>query len=424
MRLFNRKKDKIKDEVSTITTNPTISELNTFFNTEDITNIGDNKLTSSTYYTCMLIRCNTIAKLPLKLKREDKEKGSVDATDNNLYNLLGRRPNPFMTPHDFIWATEFQRLEYGNAFWVYRTDIKGKITGLYLLNSPQVEIYLDEGCILDGKNSVFYVYTDTKKGQMIYTSENIVHFKNFAKNGVIGTSIKKYMCDTITNEQYATNVIKSRYTSGLQDPIVVTYIGDLNDAKQQKIRKKFDDLGGAKNAGKVIPIPTDFDIKQLETKLVNNQFFQLQGLNTRQIANAFGVKGFQLNDMEKSTYNNIEQQNKAYYVDTLQNVLTNYEQEMNYKLLTEEQPNYYFSFNVDSMLRSDTKTRYECHNLAISQGWKSRAEIRKTENLPYIEGTEELSVDNGACIPLKNLGEQYVKGGDDDGKENISVQEE
>lgn len=413
--LFNLFKKNIKNEVETIGTNPTLEELNKFFNTDDILNIGDSRLTSSTYYSCMLIRCNSIAKLPLKLMKSDQKQGSIEDTNSNLTRLLRRRPNPFMTPHDFLWATEFMRLEYGNAFWVYTTDSKGNVTGLYLLNSNQVEIWVDEGCILNGRNSVFYIYTDSKKGQLIYTNNNILHFKNFAKNGIVGTSIKKYLSNIISNEQYGDNVIKSKYKSGLQDPIIVKYIGDLNEAKRQSIRKKFESLGGAENAGKVIPIPTDFDVKQLETKLVNSQFFQLQGLTTRKIANAFGVKGFQLNDMEKSTYNNIEQQNKAYYSDTLQNVLTEYEQELNYKLLDDNKQlkeGYYFEFNVNSILRSDTKTRYECNNLAITQGWKTRAEVRKMEGLPFIEGTDKLTVDNGACIPIESLGNQYSKGGE------------
>ncbi|MBQ2669733.1 MAG: phage portal protein, partial [Clostridia bacterium] len=220
--------------------------------------------------------------------------------------------------------------------------------------------------------------------------------------------------ETIDNEQYAQQVIKNKYENGLQDPIIVQYIGDLDEARQKKIQKKFADLGGAKNAGKVIPIPTEFKVDQLETKLVNSQFFQLQGLTTRHIANAFGVKSFQLNDMEKSTYNNIEQQNKAFYSDTLQNVLTAYEQELTYKTLTAEEQakGYYWQFNVDAILRSDLKTRYEAHTLAVNSGWETRKEVREKEGLPYIPGTDKLTVNNGAAIPLDDLGNQYKEGGE------------
>lgn len=415
MKLFKNISNKFRSstETSSITLNPTVEELRAFFKA-DIEEISDSRLNSSTYYTCMLIRCNAIAKLSLKLKQKEEKKGSRNATEHPLYKILKTRPNPFISSHDFLWATEFQRLEYGNAYWVYDTS-RGTIKNFYLLESSRVEIMIDNSNILSNKNSVYYIYNDPKQGQLIYTSDNILHFKNFAMSGIKGTSIKKYMSDIIANEQYATKVLKGKYKNGLQDPIIVQYTGDLNEAKQNKIKKKFQDLGGAQNAGKVVPIPTDFKVEQLETKLVNSQFFQLQGLTTRQIANAFGVKGFQLNDMEKSTYNNIEQQNKAFYSDTLQNPLTAYEQEMTYKTLTTEEQNkgYYWEFNVDTMLRSDLQTRYQAYNSAIDNGWRSRAEVRELEGLPYEEGTEQLTVGNGACIPLKDLGKQYVKGGDE-----------
>lgn len=412
MGIFKTIKSKFRNEVETISTNPTIEELQEFFGIS-IGDISGSKLNSVSYYSCMQIRCNAIAKLPIKLLRES-DKGIEKATDNPLYNVLKKRPNSFTNAHDFIWATEFQRLEYGNAFWVMDCDRRGNIVALYLLDSSKVNIIVDNTEILDSKNSVYYTYNDPIKGQLIYTNDNIVHFKNFSMNGLKGTSIKKYIYEIIENEQYSNKLLRDKYKNGLQDPIVVQYIGDLNEAKQQKIKKKFSDMGGAKNAGKVVPIPSDFKVEQLETKLVNSQFFQLQGLTTRHIANAFGVKGFQLNDMEKSTYNNIEQQNKAFYSDTLQNVLTTYEQEMDYKLLPKNTGKYelYTKFNVDSILRSDLNTRTSSYVSGIQNGYMTIKEVREKENLPYIEGTDELIIGNGASIKLKDLGNQYLKGGD------------
>lgn len=126
------------------------------------------------------------------------------------------------------------------------------------------------------------------------------------------------------------------------------------------------------------------------------------------------LRDFQLNDMEKSTYNNIEQQNKAFYSDILQNVLTTYEEEMYYKLLFDyqKQKGYYLTFNVDSILRSDLKSRTDAHRTAVVTGWKTIAEVRAQENLPYIEGTDKLIIGNGASIFLDELGNQYPKGGE------------
>ena len=411
---IGKSKKKIKNEVQT-STEPrtfTIQELNDFFdNSEILSAIGKSNLTAATYYACMLIRCNAIAKIPFKVYKQDGD--GAKSEQHSINELLKFRPNPFTSAHDFLWATEFQRLEYGNAFWAY-DFFGGKITALYLLNSTAVEIVIDNTGLLDKPNSVYYLYNDSKKGQLIYPANRIVHFKNFSMNGLKGTPIKKYLYDVITQEKYAQKVVNEKYSKGLQDPIIVTYTGDLNEARSQAIKKKFANLGGAENAGKVVPIPTDFDVKQLETKLVNSQFFQLNGLTTRHIANSFGVKSFQLNDMEKSTYSNIEQQNRAFYSDTMQNVLTAYEQEMTYKLLSTADRNggIFIKGNADVFLRSDIETRYRAYQTGISSGFLQIAEARKKEDLPFVPGTDRLIIGNGASIPLEDLGKQYVKGGE------------
>ena len=272
--------------------------------------------------------------------------------------------------------------------------------------------------LLDDNKKVYYFYSDPHYGQFVYTEDEIVHFKNYSLDGIAGRGIKKYLADTINTEKSGQSVLKERYDKGLQDPIIVTYTGDLNDSNKGRIQRKFESIGGTQSAGKVIPIPSDFSVSQLETKLVNNQFFELQELTTRRIANAFGVKSFQLNDMNKSTYTNITEQNKAFYVDTMQNVVTTYEQEMTYKLLSHVQMKngIYIHFNVDVLLRSDLQTRYNAYAQGISAGFLTIAEARDKEELPFMSDTDKLIIGNGASIPLSDLGSQYLKNTPENGQ--------
>ena len=409
MRFLNRKNKVVNNSIEPSEINQRLAEALGF----DISAVPIEAMNSTTYFACMQIRCNAIAKIPIKVMKF-KDGSSVTANNHPLYKLLKCRPNPYMTPHDFLWATEFQRIEYGNAYWV-KTTSKGKLTGLYLLNSPNVKVVYDDACILSGSASVYYIYNDSRKGEILYKSDNIVHFKNFPKNGIVGQPIKKYISEVIDSEKYGRNVIKQKSKDGLQDPIIVQYTGDLDKDRSSAIKKKFKNLGGSSNAGKVVPIPTDFTVTQLETKLVNSQFFELQGLNTKQIANAFGVKSFQLNDLEKSTYNNVQQQTEAFYTDTMQNVYTSYEQEIDYKLFyeTEIKNGYYTKFNVDALLRSDIEKRYNAYAQGISAGFLKISEAREKEDLKFEEGTDKLIIGNGASIPLSDLGKQYsVKGGE------------
>ena len=427
MSLFKRRK-KIANEVETPTEQATeetaatteqeqpvgvvtLQQLNEFFNKQGFSSaLAKNNLNAATYYACMLIRCNSLAKVPFKVYEYDGD--GAKETQHHLNRLLKLRPNRFMTAHDFLWASEFQRLSTGNNFWVYRFN-RGKIEEIYLLDSNYVEIIVDNAGILSSPNSVYYLYTDPRSSrQTIYTSDRIVHHKYFSTDGIKGNSIQKYLVDVLSQEKYAQQVVNEKYSHGLQDPIIVTYTGDLDKVRSAQIKKKFANLGGAHNAGNVIPIPTDFGVQQLETKLVNSQFFELNGLTTRHIANAFGVKSFQLNDMEKSTYSNIEQQNRAFYSDTMQNVLTAFEQEATYKLLsTEEQEKLFIKANADVYLRADIEARYKAYQTGITGGFLQIAEARKRENLPFIPGTDKLIIGNGAAIPLDMLGSQYDKGG-------------
>ena len=222
-----------KTETETVNPGMTLKELETYF-FEKMEGISNEKLCSSTYYACMLIRCNAISKLPLYVMRYT-DKGSERATKHNLYNVLCERPNPFNSTHDFLWATEFLRLEYGNAFWVMEYE-KGKIKHLYLLDSSRVRIVIDNSNLLTDKNAVYYVYDDAREGEIIYKSDEIVHFKHFATNGITGTSIKKYLGEIVSSEQQADKVVKNRYKTGLLDPIIVEYTGDFDKDRKTKIQ--------------------------------------------------------------------------------------------------------------------------------------------------------------------------------------------
>jgi HK97 family phage portal protein len=415
MSIFDRFKKKVKDEATLQGDTP--GQWNEFWGSD----IDDEKLKSATYYACMKIRCDAVAKLPLKIMELKDEDSVVEARKNPLYRLLRYRPNDYETAHDFIWATEYEKLTYGDAYWWPKRNARGnKIISLHRLPSQNVSTYFIGEGIFDDKNKIFYIYQDPVKGQMVFREDELLHFKNFP-NGIKGTSVQAYLTEIINSERSGSKVIKTRYESGLQDPIIVQYEGDLNKEIREKIRRKFSELGGTKHAGQVIPISAEFKVSQLQTNLVNEQFFELQGLTTKHIANAFGVKSFQLNDLSRATYANIAEQNRDFYQSTLINVLSEYEQEIDCKLLGLDS-RFFSRFNVDSLLRSTPLERAQQYESALRNSWMSVAEVRRMEQLPHVDGTEILICGNGASIPFKDLGKQYGSGGEDDngkgGEEN------
>lgn len=390
--------------------NHTIQELNAFFGVTD-TDLPIDKLNSASYYACMQIRCNAIAKLPLKIYKES-ENGIEKATNFYLYDVIKSRPNPYMSMHDLLFAAEYQKLEFGNAY-ILPVVVSGKVKELYLLDSPKVQMWVDDAGIIGKANAVWYIYTDKNGKEVKFRASEIVHLKNFTKNGLIGIPIKKYLAEVIENEQYSSKFLNNHYKNGLSGGATLNFTGDLDDKTVKKMRERFETMtSGLKNAGRIIPIPMGFKLEPFNVNLVESEFFSMQGLTVKHIANAFGVKSFQLNDLERSTYSNVETQNRAFYSDTLQNELTKTEQEFDYKLLkpSERQEGHFMKFNVDVILRSDFKTRMDGYAVAIQNGIYTPAECRDLEDKPFIDGSDKL-VCNGNIIPLSQVGSQYSKGG-------------
>jgi len=89
---------------------------------------------------------------------------------------------------------------------------------------------------------------------------------------------------------------------------------------------------------------------------------------------------------------------------TLRPYLEAIEQEIRRSLLTPvEKLTLYAEFNVDGLLRADSKTRAEMMVLYVNNGIRTRNEVRALDNQSPKEGGDDLTVTN-TIVPLKDLG--------------------
>ncbi|WIF95130.1 phage portal protein [Caminicella sporogenes] len=382
--------------------------------------VSSNKLKEATYFTCMRILCDSISKLPCKLYR-DTGNGKEKVSNHYLYNLLKIRPNPYMSASDFWKCVEFQRNHYGNAIVVIDVNNKtGMIEGLYPVDFKNVEIWIDDAGIIGNKNAIWYVIKGKDGLEYKFFSDEILHFKALTTDGIVGISIKDYLTVIIENAQSGQQYINNYFSNGLFAKGILHYTGDINETSERKMQERFERMvGGVSNAGKILPLPLGFSFTPLNTSMADAQFLELNELTIRQIAAAFGVKMHHLNDLNRATHTNIEEQQKSFYIDTLQSILTMYEQELTYKLLLDKEIalGYYFKFNVDSILRSDIKTRYEAYRIGIQSGFLTPNEVREKEELSPQEGGDIL-ICNGNMQKLIDVGAYYKnkKGGENDGE--------
>ena len=67
-------------------------------------------------------------------------------------------------------------------------------------------------------------------------------------------------------------------------------------------------------------------------------------------------------------------------------------------LLEKEKGKYFFEFDVKEIVRVSLKERYEAYKLAKETGFMTLNEIRRRENMEYIEGLDVVNVGLGAVL--------------------------
>lgn len=392
-------------------------ELNQLVNFLGLKGIKEKALSESTYFACLKVLSESVGKLPLKLLRHQENNGVITARTHPIYKILHDRPNPYMTSTTFWSTIEQNRNHYGNAYALIKGG--GSKMSLWILPSEEVEVWYDDKKILSDVPDIYYIYSHGGKLYQ-FGSEQILHFKTSNSfDGIKGISVKEQLKLTINGNIKAQKMLNSMYKSGFTAKAVVQLTSDLSREDREKFAKGLEKFAGSdlddEEIRNIIPIPVGTELKPLNIKLADNQFIDVKKYSALQIAAAFGIKPNQIGDYEKSSYASAEAQQLSFYVDTLLYIIKQYEEELNYKLLSadEIESGYYFKFNVAVILRADLKTQIETLSQAVSNFIYTPNEARALLDLEAKEGGDQL-LGNGASIPVTLAGTQYIKS---DGKE-------
>ena len=374
-----------------------------------------------TYFTCLKMLSETLAKMPIKYYQKT-DRGIVEADQTDTSKLLTKRPNPFMTPTTFWNTVEINRNHYGNAYVYMRKKFirqryggEFRIIDLWVMQSNCVQIVVDDAGIFAGVGRLWYVYTDPTSGrQYVFSTDEVMHFKtSFSFDGITGLPVQQILKDTVSGASASQEFMNGMYESGLTAKATLEYTGELNEGAKEALRKSFEEFGsGAKNVGKILPVPLRMKLTPLDIKLTDSQFFELKKYTALQIAAAFGVKPNQINDYSKSSYANSELQQLSFYVDTELFIIKQYEEEINYKMATEEEQEsgFYYKYNEKVLFRTDSKTQMEYLKNGVGGSIIKPNEARRKLDMPDAEGGDELLA-NGSIVPLTMAGAAYLKGG-------------
>lgn len=368
-----------------------------------------------TYFTCLKILRENIAKMPFKVIRETQVKGVEDAFDHPLYDVLNVRPNPYVTP-TFFWAgVEQARNHYGNAYvWIKGAGIKSAPYTLWHMPAGEVEVYYDLANPVDEQPDIYYFWS-TGGEMRVLKSHEVMHFRSSdTVDGIMGIPLIDRLGATVKGGIDSQKFQNDLIGSGMTGKAVLQYSGEIDPKKEKVFREHIQDYikGDKRGYGNVVPIPVGSSLTPLNLKLTDSQFKELKEYNAIQIASAFGIQPQQIGDMTKTSYASSQAQNENFFTSTMLYIKKLYEQEATYKGVSPEERKAGYRCVLDSseLLMSSWKDEVDAALKAVQGAVATPNEVRVNRlNLPAKEGGDSLFI-NGSYLPIDMAGIQYTKG--------------
>ncbi|NFB32666.1 phage portal protein [Clostridium botulinum] len=355
-----------------------------------------------TYYSCLDILSKSIAKCPLQLKKET-DKGETVDKKHYLYELLRLRPNKNMSAIDCIRAFVALAINKGISGLYINRNIGGKIEGLYPVIISNITID-DIGLIKSNKsNKILYdFYTPCDNNIYSCLEKDIILLKGYTEDGINANSINKILNQNLDTSVKSQDYLNKLFSNGLTNKIIVQLMSDIKEEKElKKQQDKFNRLYYTN--GRTFTVPAGFNVSALDLKLSDAQFEQLRRLSKEEIAGAMGVPLSKLGFVKENAKSE-EQDNLKFYTDTLLFNFEQIEQEMDYKLLTEKEreQGYKIRFNINVLLRTDSKTQSEIINAYVKNGVYDLDMARGILGIETLGGEPIITLPSGQVL-LKDL---------------------
>ncbi|OAT79312.1 phage portal protein [Desulfotomaculum copahuensis] len=339
------------------------------------------------------------ASLPL-VAYERTTDGRRRAENHPVHRLLHEQPNPQQTP--FTWKEEIglHLLLYGNAYILVQWDDAGRPAALWPLHPARVQVDIQpSGAILYKVNTV--------AGQLVtYTTDDVLHIPLLALDGLIGRSPVQVAREAIGAALAAEEHAAGYFANAARPSGVLKTAGILDPDAAQRLKESWQAAYGRGKAGTAV-LEDGIEFESISGNARDSQLIESRQFAMRTIAAALRIPPHLLDPTARGTYSNVETQSLEFLTFSLQPFLTRLEEALTLKLFTpSERQRFFVEFLTDSLLRTDTQTRYTAYQMAIASGFMTANEVRQRENLPPLQGQpvrESASIETRAKQPKDKI---------------------
>ena len=325
---------------------------------------------------------NMIACMPVKLYKY--KQGKVEEVeDDPRVKLLNNDTGDTLDPYQFKKAMVEDYL-MGKGGYAYIRKNRNEATGLFYVEN----IYIS---FLKNYKPIFKDYMILVEGNQYYPFEFIKLLRK-TQDGAEGiglcVELSKALETAYQTLLYQLGLVKS----GGNKKGFLKSQRKLGKEEIDELKKAWKNLY-ANNETNTIVLNNGLEFQEASNSSVEMQLNESKHTLQQEINNIFHIQDDFYETFKQAIYP----------------IVKAFETALNRDLLLEkEKKNYFFTFDVKEIIKANITERYQAYKLAKEVGLMTINEMRKEENMNFIEGLDVINVGLGAVLYDTNKHEYYV----------------
>lgn len=348
-----------------------------------------NVLTYSTVFACVSLIASDIAKMRLRLVKQDAD-GIWEETESPSFSPVLRKPNHYQTRIKFIEQWLISKLVHGNTYVLKQRDNRRVVTALYVLDPQRVRP------LVAPNGEVFYELKrddlSTQPQQLVVVpAHEIIHDVMVALyHPLVGLSpIHACGLSAVQALKIQTNSA-NLFANGANPGGVLTAPGAISDDTAARLKAYWDENYTGENVGKVAVLGDGLKFEPMMMTSVDAQLIEQLKWTSESVCSCFHVPPYMVGVGPPPNYNNIEALNQQYYSQCLQEKVESIEILLDEALgLAPDKVNgerLGTEFDLDDLLRMDSATMMDTIQKGVGAGLYKPNEGRKKLNMKPVPG--------------------------------------
>lgn len=325
---------------------------------------------------------NMIASMPVKLYKY--KQGKVEALDgDSRVKLLNGDTGDTLDAFQFKKAMVEDYL-LGKGGYAYIRRYRNEVTGLFYVE----DIYIT---IMKNFQPIFKDYVILVEGQE-YKPYEFIKLLRKTKDGSSGVGLTVELSKALETAYQTLLYQLGLVKSGGNKKGFLKSVRKLGQDEINVLKNAWQNLY-ANNESNVVVLNNGLEFQEASNSSVEMQLNESKKTLQDEINNIFHIQDDFYDTFKQAIYP----------------IVKAFETALNRDLLLEkEKKNYFFEFDVKEIVKANIKERYEAYKLAKESSFMTINEIRKAENMEYIEGLDVVNVGLGAVLYDINTHQYYT----------------